>query len=100
MTNYTDIVKDCLLSIEDDYTQLWVIAGTVDEKFPEISLSENREITKKVVRDLMDVYGVKVINEETEKPSEMTSTEALEEIDKTYARIKKLPNIGDGLWFG
>ena len=100
MNNFNDIVNSCLLSIKDDYTQLWVISGTVSEKNPTISLSENLQFTKRVVKHLMDNHGVKVIDEETEKPTDMTSTEALKKIDDTYLRINDFPNIGDGLWFG
>lgn len=100
MNSFYDIVDSCLLSIKDDYTQLWVIAGIVSEKYPTISLSENLEVTKQVVKHLMENHEVKVIDEDTEKPTDMTSSEVLRKIDDTYSRLNNLPNVGDGLWFG
>ena len=97
--NLKDIISHSMAFIEDDYTELWVIANKVQEENPELNFTELIEATKEVVRELIEKKNVLVLNEETQEPMNLSVKDVLQLVEDRFKTLGRIPNIGDGIWF-
>ena len=99
VNNLKEIISHSMAFIEDDYTELWVIANKVQEENPELNFKEVIEATKEVVRELVIKNNVKILDEDSQKPMNLSLTEILKLVESKFKTLSKMPNIGDGIWF-
>ena len=99
VNNLKEIISHAMAFIEDDYTELWVIANKVQEENPELNFKEVIEATKEVVRELVIKNNVKIFDEDSQKPMNLSLTEILKLVESKFKTLSKMPNIGDGIWF-
>lgn len=99
INNLNEIISHSMAFIEDDYTEFWIIVNKIYEENSELSFSELIEATKIVLKEMIDVYNVKLLDEETLKPTSFNSNAILNIVEKRLKELNRLPNIGDGIWF-
>ena len=99
VNNLEKIISHSMAFIEDDYTELWVVVNKIYEENPNISFSELIEATKIVLKELIEEYNVKLLNEETQQPTDFDSSVIINIVEKRLKELNQLPTIGDGIWF-
>ncbi len=99
VNNLKDIISHSMAFIQDDYTELWVIANKVQEENTDLSFTELVGATKEVIRVLIDKHSVLVLNEETQEPMKLDTEEVLKLVENKFKTLGRIPNIGDGVWF-
>ncbi|MBA2498330.1 MAG: hypothetical protein H0V30_01245 [Chitinophagaceae bacterium] len=99
VNNLKDIISHLMAFIEDDYTELGVIANKVQEENPKLSFVELIEATKEVVQELVDKNNAFVLNEGTQETMNLSVKEVLQLVEERFKTFGKIPNIGDGIWF-
>ena len=99
INNLDDIISHSLSFIEDDYSELWVIANKVRNENPELDFVELTEATKEVIRNLVEKKKVKICNEDTLKPMNLDVWEILRLVEERFRKLGRTPDIGDGIWF-
>lgn len=92
--------NDFLLSLKDDYTEMWVLFRFISENAPEFPKSKIVNLTKEIVQELVEECGAYVVDTKTELKKEMSTNDIFFEIDKVYNETNEKPSIGDGIWFG
>jgi|GEM_PF-2535142 len=100
MSPFEQAKSNALKIIEDDYTELWFIVCEIRKELPDACRDQIREVTKRIVEELMAAHGVKVLDVETELPLPLDSQQVNQMIDEVFSKIKGLPTIGDGFWLG
>jgi hypothetical protein len=99
INNLKEIISHSMAFIEDDFTELWVIATKVQERNPTLNFEELIQATNDVVRELVVKNNVQVLDENTQLPLNLSVNEILELVEKKFHQLKRIPNIGDGIWF-
>jgi hypothetical protein len=99
INNFKEIISHSMAFIEDDYTELWVIVNKIHEENPQLSFSEMVEATKIVLKELVEVYNVKLLDEETQQPTNFDSSIIVNIAEKRLKELNQLPTVGDGIWF-
>lgn len=99
VNNFDDIIRHSMAFIEDDYTELWVIATKVQEENPRMNFNELIEATKEVTRELVENRNVFILNEQTQEPNKLSIDEILSMVEDKFRILGRVPNIGDGIWF-
>lgn len=99
INNFENIITHSLTFIQDDYTELWVIANKVQEENPNLIFTELVEATKEVVRELIEKHHVFLLNEETQMPMKLDKDQILKLVENKFKTLGRIPNIGDGMWF-
>ncbi len=94
-----EIISHSMAFIEDDYTELWVIATKVHEENPTLNFEELIQATKDVVTELVEKNNVQVIDEKIQLPLNLSVNEILELVENKFHQLNPVPNIGDGIWF-
>lgn len=97
--NLEKIISHSMAFIEDDYTELWVVVNKIYEENPDLNLSELIEATKIVLKELIEGYNVKLLNEETQQPTDIDIGVIINIVEKRLKELNQLPTIGDGIWF-
>jgi hypothetical protein len=98
VNNIEEIISHSMAFIEDDFTELWVIVSKVQEENPKLNFEEIIEATKEVVRELVIKNNVKVLDENTQEPMNLSLNEILKLVEDKFKTLSKIPNIGDGIW--
>lgn len=99
VNNLKEIISHSMAFIQDDFTELWVIVNKIHNENPKMNFPELIEATKAVVKELVENYSVYLLDEETQKPLFLNSTEVLNILEKRLKKLNRIPNIGDGIWF-
>jgi hypothetical protein len=99
INNLEDIISHSMAFIEDDYTELWVIANKVFEENSGMNFFELVEAIKTVIKELVENYNVLLLDEETQKPLNLETKDILKAVENRLNYLKRMPNIGDGIWF-
>lgn len=99
VNNLKEIISHSMAFIEDDFTELWVVVNKIYEENPELSFSELIEATKIVLKELIEGYNVKLLDEETQQPTNFDSSVIINIVEKRLKVLNQLPTIGDGIWF-
>ncbi|HBX53201.1 MAG: hypothetical protein A2275_05645 [Bacteroidetes bacterium RIFOXYA12_FULL_35_11] len=99
INNLKEIISHSMAFIEDDFTELWVVVNKIYEENPELSFSELIEATKIVLKELIEGYNVKLLDEETQQPTDFDSSVIINIVEKRLKELNQLPTIGDGIWF-
>lgn len=97
--NLNEIISHSMAFIEDDYTELWVVVNKIHEENPELSFNELIEATKIVLEELIKGYNVKLLDEETQQPTDFDISVITSIAEKRLKELNRLPTIGDGIWF-
>lgn len=100
MKNIKSIVKNCKAILEDDFTELWLIVNEIQKQKPGLPFDEMIEYTKSVLDTLITNYGVRVIDHKTQMPIDIDKMEVLNDVEKRLKKLNRLPDIGEGPWFG
>ena len=93
-----DTLNHFLSSLDDDYTELYIIPKHLSEKAPDLNVQEIATLTKQIVRRLIDQHDVRIIDMITRQISTVSGDEAVKMTDEIFARLKRRPSIGDGFW--
>lgn len=99
VNNKDNIISHSMAFIEDDYTELWVIANKVQEENPKITFAELIEATKEIVQELIEHNSVLLLNEQTQQPMRLDISDILKMVEDKFKTLGRVPNIGDGIWF-
>jgi hypothetical protein len=94
-----EIISHSIAFIKDDYTELWVVVNKIYEENPNLSFSELIEATKIVLKELIEVYNVKLLDEEGQQSTNFDSSVIINIAVKRLKELNQLPTIGDGIWF-
>ncbi len=98
INNFNNIIDHSLAFLKDDYTELWVIVGAIATANPQLSFPEILEATKDVLSYLVTHHNLTVVDVETEKPLIMEKSEILRLVENNLNKLKRMPDIGDGVW--
>ena len=71
VNNLKDIISHSMAFIQDDYTELWVIANKVQEENTDLSFTELVGATKEVIRVLIDKHSGLILTEEAQQPMKL-----------------------------
>ena len=94
-----DIVGYCLEFINDDYTELWLIANKVQDENPHLNLDNHIKLVKEIIKKLVDEYNVTLLDEKSQQSLHLKTDDILKIVEEKYRIINRIPNIGDGVWF-
>jgi len=88
------------LSDSDDFTQLGYLTGFLRDRLPNESPDAIRTLTQSIIKELMEIYGVYVVDIWTGTRSGVTSAKVMKEIEEVFRETNGVPDVGDGIWFG
>lgn len=92
-------IQDFLMSLEDEPTEFWVIVNDLKTSDSTLSLEKITSLSKVIVRELIEKYGVKEMDPMTRMIFDLSPDQAVEKVDEIFIRSRgRLPTIGDGLW--
>lgn len=99
VNNLKDIISHSMAFIEDDYTELWVVASKILEENPKLTFNELIKATKEVVQELVKKNNVLLLDEQTQKPMKLNIEDILKIVEQRFKTLGRIPTVGDGIWF-
>jgi len=92
-------VQEFLLSLLDEETEFWVIIKDLTTSNHTLTRDEIEMLSKAVVSELIEKYGVEEIDPLTRKIHKISVPQASKKIDNIFTHAPhRLPTIGDGFW--
>ena len=95
---YKDIIDHSLTFLNDDFTELWVIAVKIQDLNPEFRPFEVLDATKIIAADLIINHNATLVDIESQTTVVKPTSETIEILNKHLDQFDTVPNIGDGLW--